>query len=75
LLSGQDSQHVSGNQLRLRSGQALGVLAGAVAAGEGGQGLQMIAAQQNIDVQAQADTLAVQARDQVSVVSANASVD
>ncbi|MEI4505194.1 DUF2345 domain-containing protein, partial [Klebsiella pneumoniae] len=55
--------------------QALGVLAGAVAAGEGGQGLQMIAAQQNIDVQAQADTLAVQARDQVSVVSANASVD
>ncbi|WP_406850925.1 type VI secretion system Vgr family protein [Herbaspirillum huttiense] len=75
LLSGQDSQHVSGNQLRLRSGQALGVLAGAVAAGEGGQGLQMIAAQKNIDVQAQADTLAVQARDQVSVVSANASVD
>ncbi|MGC4241825.1 MAG: type VI secretion system Vgr family protein [Herbaspirillum sp.] len=75
LLSGQDSQHISGNQLRLRSGQALGVLAGAVAAGEGGQGLQMIAAQQNIDVQAQADTLAVQARDQVSVVSANASVD
>ncbi|RAM65846.1 type VI secretion protein [Herbaspirillum rubrisubalbicans] len=74
-LSGQDSQHVSGNQLRLRSGQALGVLAGAIAAGEGGQGLQMIAAQQNIDVQAQAETLAVQARDQLSVVSANASVD
>jgi len=75
LMSGHDSQHVSGNQLRMRSGQALGVLAGAVAAGEGGTGLQMIAAQKNIDVQAQADTLAVQARDQVSVVSANASVD
>ncbi|MCI1005941.1 type VI secretion system Vgr family protein [Herbaspirillum sp. C7C8] len=75
LMSGHDSQHVSGNQLRMRSGQALGVLAGAVAAGEGGAGLQMIAAQQNIDVQAQADTLAVQARDQVSVVSAKTSVD
>lgn len=75
LLSGGDTQQVSGNQFRLRSGQALGILAGAVAAGEGGSGLQVIAAQKNIDVQAQADTLAVQARDQVSVMSANAGVD
>ncbi|AON53070.1 type VI secretion system Vgr family protein [Herbaspirillum seropedicae] len=75
LLSGADSQQVAGNQYRLRSGQALGVLAGAMAAGEGGTGLQMIAAQKNIDVQAQADGLTAQARDQVRVISANAGVD
>lgn len=75
LLSGNDGQQVSGNQFRLRSGQALGVLAGAMAAGEGGAGLQAIAAQKNIDVQAQADTMTLQARDHVSVMSANAGID
>jgi len=50
------------------------VLAGATTAGEKGIGLQMIAAQRDIDVQAQAGTLTVQARDQLQVVSANAGV-
>lgn len=75
LMSGQDTQFVTGGALRTHAGQAIGMLAGAVKAGEGGVGLQMIAARDDIDVQAQADTLDVQARDDVHVVSANAHVD
>lgn len=75
LMSGQDTQFVTGGQLRVHSGQAIGMLAGAVKPGEGGIGLQLIAAKDAIDVQAQADVLKVQARDEVNVVSANAHVD
>ncbi len=75
LMSGQDTQFVTGGQLRVHSGQAIGMLAGAVKPGEGGIGLQLIAAKDAIDVQAQADVLKVQARDEVSIVSANAHVD
>lgn len=75
LMSGQDTQFVTGGQLRVHSGQAIGMLAGAVKPGEGGIGLQLIAAKDAIDVQAQADMLKVQARDEVNIVSANAHVD
>jgi type VI secretion system VgrG family protein len=75
LMSGQDTQFVTGGAFRAHTGQAIGVLAGAVKPGEGGVGLQMIAAQDDVDVQAQAGTLDVQARDDVHVVSANAHVD
>lgn len=75
LLGGQDVQFVSGGRMRVHTGQALGVLGGAVKAGEGGVGLQMIAATDAIDVQAQADELMVQARDRVDVMSANAHID
>lgn len=75
LMSGQDTQFVTGGQLRVHSGQAIGMLAGAVKPGEGGVGLQLIAAKDAVDVQAQADVLKVQARDEVNVVSANAHVD
>ena len=75
LLSGQDTQFVSGGQMRVHSGQAIGVLGGAVKAGEGGLGLQLIAAKDAIDMQAQADELRVQARDEVNVISANAHID
>ncbi len=75
LMSGQDTQFITGGQLRVHSGQAIGMLAGAVKPGEGGIGLQLIAAKDAIDVQAQADVLRVQARDEVNIVSANAHVD
>lgn len=75
LVSGQDTQFVSGGQMRVHSGQAIGVLGGAVKAGEGGLGLQLIAAKDAIDLQAQADELKVQARDEVNVISANAHID
>jgi Rhs element Vgr protein len=73
--SGQDMQFVNGGQMRVHSAQAIGMLGGAVKAGEGGLGLQMIAAKDAIDIQAQGDELKVQARDAVNVVSANAHVD
>jgi uncharacterized protein (DUF2345 family) len=75
LMSGQDSQFITGGQLRAHSGQAIGVLGGAVKPGEGGLGMQLIAAKDAIDIQAQADELKVQARDEVNIVSANAEVD
>ncbi|GJI95430.1 type IV secretion protein Rhs [Duganella caerulea] len=75
LMSGGDSQFVSGGQMRLHSGQAIGVLGGAVGAGANGLGMQLVAAADAIDLQAQADELKVQARDDVSLISANAGID
>jgi type VI secretion system secreted protein VgrG len=75
LMSGQDTQFVTGGQMRVHTGQAIGVLAGAVKAGEGNIGLQLIAAKDSIEIQAQADELKVQARDEVNVISANAHID
>jgi type VI secretion system VgrG family protein len=75
LMSGNDSQFVTGGQMRVHSGQAIGVLGGAVKPGAGELGVQLIAAQDAIDMQAQADELKVQARDEVNIVSINAGVD
>jgi type VI secretion system secreted protein VgrG len=75
LMSGQDTQFVTGGQMRVHTGQAIGVLGGAVKAGEGGIGLQLIAAEDAIDIQAQADDLKVQARDGIDIISANAHID
>lgn len=75
LMSGQDMQFVAGGQMRVHTGQAIGVLGGAVKAGVGGLGLQLIAAKDAIDIQAQADALTVQARDEIDIISANAHID
>ncbi|HEY4317356.1 MAG TPA: type VI secretion system Vgr family protein [Herbaspirillum sp.] len=75
LMSGRDSQFVSGDRMRVHSGQAIGFLAGSVKPGQDQAGLQAIAAQKDIDVQAQAGAIAVQSRDQLSVLSANAQID
>ena len=75
LMSGADSQFVTAGQLRMHSGQAIGMLGGAVAPGPDNIGMQLIAAQGAVDLQAQSDTLSVQARDQVDVVSANGHID
>jgi type VI secretion system secreted protein VgrG len=75
LISGQDTQFITGGQMRVHTGQAIGVLGGAVKAGEGSIGLQLIAAKDAIDIQAQADELKVQARDEINVISANAHID
>jgi type VI secretion system secreted protein VgrG len=75
LMSGQDTQFATGGQVRVHSGQAIGMLGGAVKPGESDMGLQLIAAKDTIDVQAQADVLKVQARDEVNVISANAHID
>jgi Rhs element Vgr protein len=75
LMSGQDTQFVTGGQMRIHTGQAIGMLGGAVKPGESGIGLQLIAAKDAIDIQAQGDEIKVQARDEVNVVSANAHID
>ncbi len=75
LISGQDTQFATGGQMRVHSGQAIGMLGGAVKAGESNVGLQMITAKDAIDIQAQADTVTVQARDEVKVISATAHID
>ncbi|WP_444844956.1 type VI secretion system Vgr family protein [Duganella caerulea] len=75
LMSGDDTQFAAGGQFRLHSGQAIGVLGGAVKAGEQGVGVQLIAAKDAVDIQAHADELKVQARDDINLVSANAYVD
>lgn len=75
LMSVKDMQFTTGGQMRVQTRQAIGVLGGAMKAGEGNVGVQLIAAKDNIDVQAQAGTLHVQARDEVNVISANAHVD
>jgi type VI secretion system secreted protein VgrG len=74
---GDDMSLAVAQALRMHSGQAIGMLAGAIGAGEGsaGTGLTLIAAQGKIEMQAQADTLSIQARDEVNVQSANASID
>jgi uncharacterized protein (DUF2345 family) len=75
LLSGQDTQFATGGQMRVHTGQAIGVLGGAVKAGEGDIGLQLIEGKDAIDIQAQGDEIKVQARDEVNVISANAHID
>jgi len=75
LMSGQDTQFVTGGQLRIHSGQAIGMLGGAVTAGAENIGLQLVAAKGAVDLQAQGDVLNVQARDQVDIISVNAHVD
>ena len=72
LSSGKDTQFVTGGQMRIHTGLALGVLGGAMKATIG---LQFIAAKDAVDIQAQHDALKVQARDEVNVISANAHVD
>ena len=75
IMSGQDTQFVTGGQMRIHTGQAIGILGGAVKAGENNIGLQLIAAKDAIDFQAQRDAVTVQARDEVNVISANAHID
>jgi uncharacterized protein (DUF2345 family) len=61
--------------MHVHTGQAIGVLGGAMKPGKRGVGLQLIAAKDAFDIQAQTGTLAVQARDDINVVSANAHID
>lgn len=75
VMNGADSQFITGGQMRLHSGQAIGVLSGAVKAGEGNVGLQLIAGKGAVDFQAQSDELKVQARDEINVISANSYID
>ncbi|MEO7065628.1 MAG: type VI secretion system Vgr family protein, partial [Rhodanobacter sp.] len=71
--SGKHINLAVANQLRLHAGQAIGILAGAHKAD--GIGLNFIASKGAIDVQAQHDTLALRSKNDLKLVSANASVE
>jgi type VI secretion system secreted protein VgrG len=58
--------------MRVHSGQAIGLLGDAVKAGENNIGLQLIAAKDPIDLQAQDDVMKLQARDEMNIVSKRA---
>jgi uncharacterized protein (DUF2345 family) len=74
-MSGQDSQTVTGGQLRIHSGQAIGFLGGAVGPGEDGKGLTLIAAQDPVRFEAQSDEIKVQAKGLINIQSANSHID
>ena len=75
MISGQDTQFVVGGQMHQHTGQAIGILAGATAAGTNGVGLHLISAKDPNVLQALRDIVIVQARDEVDIVSANSHID
>lgn len=73
--SAQDSNFAVAGKARIHAGQAIGLLAGAIQAGEGNTGIKLIAARDDIDLQAQSDEMKLQAKKEVKLVSANAHID
>ena len=75
LLSGGDTQLLAGDQMRLHSEQVIGVLAGAVKEGGKNVGVQLIASQGGINLQAQADNLKLVAKEKLEVISVKSNID
>ena len=77
LASGQDIDVAAGGALRLHTGQAIGILGGAIKAGDkaAGTGLTMIAGSGDVDVQAQAGTLQVASLDDLKIQSQSDNVN
>ncbi|MBI2276813.1 MAG: type VI secretion system tip protein VgrG [Dechloromonas sp.] len=75
LESGQDSNFAIAGKARIHAGQAIGLLAGAIRAGDGNTGIQMIAARDDIDLQAQSDQMKFQAKQEMKLVSVSAHID
>ncbi|TXH92693.1 MAG: type VI secretion system tip protein VgrG [Pseudomonas sp.] len=73
IASGQDAHWAVGGQARVQTGQAIGVLAGAIQPGgeAAGKGLTMIAAQGPIDLQAQAGPAQVAAKQTLELKTAS----
>ena len=74
-LSGQDTNLAVGGLARIHAGQAIGLVAGASRPGAGDTGFDLIAAQGDVDIQAQSGTLAFQSRQDLKLVSVGADVD
>jgi uncharacterized protein (DUF2345 family) len=73
--SGEDSNFAIAGKTRIHTGQAIGLVAGAIGPGEGNTGIKLIAAKDDIDLQAQSDEMKFQAKQNLKVVSANANID
>ncbi|MCY7286797.1 MAG: type VI secretion system tip protein VgrG, partial [Cryobacterium sp.] len=77
MAAGQDLQVASGGSGRVHSGQAIGVLGGAIGAGDqaAGKGLTLIAGQGDVELQAQADRVQVAAKGDVQIQSKSSHID
>jgi type VI secretion system secreted protein VgrG len=73
IASGQDTHFAVGGQARVHTGQAIGILAGAIQPGSeaAGKGLTLIAAQGPIDLQAQAGPAQIAAKQTLELKTAN----
>ncbi|MFZ4550377.1 MAG: type VI secretion system Vgr family protein [Aquabacterium sp.] len=74
---GQDTHFAVGGQARVHTGQAIGILAGAIQPGSeaAGKGLTLIAAQGPIDMQAQAGPAQIAAKQTLELKTANGVVN
>ncbi|WP_230970305.1 type VI secretion system Vgr family protein [Nitrogeniibacter aestuarii] len=75
LMSGQDTNFAIAGKTRIHTGQAIGLLAGAIQPGEQNTGIKLIAAQGDIDAQAQSDEMKFQSKKDLKLVSASANID
>lgn len=75
LASGEDTNLAVAGKARIHTGQAIGLLAGAITPGEGNTGIKLIAAKDDIDLQAQSDELKFLAKKDVKLVSATQYID
>jgi type VI secretion system secreted protein VgrG len=75
--AGGDIEMAAGGAARLHTGQAIGILGGAVAPGKqaAGTGLTMIAAQGEVSLQAQADKMQVAAQGELTLGSQGQHID
>ncbi|WP_374317205.1 type VI secretion system Vgr family protein [Aquabacterium sp.] len=77
IASGHDTHFAVGGQARVHTGQAIGILAGAMQPGSeaAGKGLTLIAAQGAVDMQAQAGSAQLAAKQQLELKTANGVVN
>jgi len=75
LSSGQASNLAIAGDLRLHTGQAIGVLAAAVEGQQETTTLSLAAGEGELDLQSQGDQLRLQSREQLKLVSANAQLE
>jgi len=77
IASGQDTHWAVGGQVRVQTGQAIGVLAGAIQPGSeaAGKGLSIIAAQGPVEMQAQAGAAQIAAKGALELKTANGVVN
>lgn len=73
--SGEDSNFAIAGRTRIHSGQAIGLLAGAIKAGDGNTGLKLITARDDIDLQAQSDEMKFLAKKDIKLVSVSQHID
>jgi type VI secretion system VgrG family protein len=74
-MSGQDSNFAIAGKTRIHTGQAIGLVAGAIEPGTGNCGIRLIAAKDDVDLQAQSDEMKFQAKQELKLVSVSANID